>query len=244
VVEDIESLADRFGLQLSWDQIRRLEIFLDQLEAWNRKINLTGLRSRRRIINELLIDSLIPATLIPHTGRLLDIGSGAGFPAVPIKISRPCLECLLLEPASKKVSFLKQVVRAAGLQKIGILRGRIEEAAAVLNQKGYHVITSRAVVPLPGLIRWAVPHLAPGGMIVAFLGRNSERVMEESADLIDKHHLFTFRSISYLLPGKGLPRTILSLKRKGQTDCNQKAPSPPLLECCQVRGPRLPGNGS
>jgi len=166
VVEDIESLADRFGLQLSWDQIRRLEIFLDQLEAWNRKINLTGLRSRRRIINELLIDSLIPATLIPHTGRLLDIGSGAGFPAVPIKISRPCLECLLLEPASKKVSFLKQVVRAAGLQKIGILRGRIEEAAAVLNQKGYHVITSRAVVPLPGLIRWAVPHLAPGGMIV------------------------------------------------------------------------------
>ncbi len=97
-VEKFRSLLNRFGIELSWDQTHKVGIFLDELEEWSKKFNLTGLSSRQSIINELLIDSMMPAPFIPDKGNLLDIGSGAGFPAIPIKICKPGLQCQLMEP--------------------------------------------------------------------------------------------------------------------------------------------------
>jgi len=214
-VEKFRSLLNRFGIELSWDQTHKLGIFLDELEEWNKKLNLTGLSSRQSIINELLIDSIMPAPFMPDDGNLLDIGSGAGFPAIPIKICKPSLKCQLMEPNSKKISFLKQIIRLAKLEEIEVIKGRIEKEEGLLHPEGYDVITSRGLAPLPQFLTWGAPHLAPGGLIVAFLGSQSEEALKKSADVIRKHRLFPFKSLSYSLSGKSSGRNLLILKRRG-----------------------------
>ena len=214
-VEKFRSLLNRFGLKLSWDQTHKLGIFLDELEEWSKKFNLTGLASRQSIINELLIDSMMPTSFMPGNGNLLDIGSGAGFPAIPIKICKPGLHCQLMEPNSKKISFLKQVIRLADLEKVAVIKGRIGEEEGLLHPEGYNVITSRGLAPLPQFLTWGAPHLTPGGLIVAFLGSQSKEALKKSADVIRKHNLFLFKSISYSLSGKSSERNLLILKRRG-----------------------------
>lgn len=216
-VEKFRSLLNRFGIKLSWDQTHKLDIFLDELEEWNKKLNLTGLSTRQSIINELLIDSMMPTSFMPDHGNLLDIGSGAGFPAIPIKICKPSLKCQLMEPNSKKISFLKQIIRLAELEEIEVIKGRIEKEEGLLHPEGYDVITSRGLAPLPQFLTWGAPHLAPGGLIVAFLGSQGEEALKKSADVIRKHRLFPFKSISYSLSGKSLGRNLLILKRRGNT---------------------------
>jgi len=207
------SFLRRFGINLSRDQARKIGIFLDELEEWNRKINLTGISSRQKIVNELLLDSIIPTPFLPDQETLLDIGSGAGFPAIPIKICKPHLRCYLVEPNSKKISFLKQVIRLAQLREIEIIEGRIGEQKEVLYSESYDVITSRGMAPLPRLLTLSAPRLRPGGRIVVFLGGQSESSIRESADIIGKHRLFPFKRISYSLPGKASKREILILKK-------------------------------
>jgi len=214
-VEKRRSLLNRFGIELSWDQTHKAGIFLDELEEWSKKFNLTGLSSRQSIINELLIDSMMPAPFIPDKGNLLDLGSGAGFPAIPIKICKPDLHCQLMEPNSKKISFLKQVIRLADLEKVAVIKGRIGEEEGLLHPEGYNVITSRGLAPLPQFLTWGAPHLTPGGLIVAFLGSQIEEAMKKSADVIRKHNLFLFKSIAYSLSGKSSERNLLILKRRG-----------------------------
>ena len=208
-------MLNRFGLKLSWDQTHKLGIFLDELEEWSKKFNLTGLASRQSIINELLIDSMMPTSFMPGNGNLLDIGSGAGFPAIPIKICKPSLQCQLMEPNSKKISFLKQIIRLAELEKIDVIKGRIEDEEGLLHPEGYDVITSRGLAPLPQFLTWGAPHLTPGGLIVAFLGSQSKEALKKSADVIRKNNLFLFKSISYSLSGKSSERNLLILKRRG-----------------------------
>lgn len=214
--EKLRSLLNRSGVELSWDQAYKLGIFLDELEEWSKKLNLTGLTSRQSIIDELLIDSIMPAPFMPDQGNLLDIGSGAGFPAIPIKICKPRLRCQLMEPKSKKVSFLKQIIRIGKLEKIDVIKGHIEEGAGLLHPKGYDIITSRALAPLPQFLTWSAPHLTPGGLIVAFLGKRSEEALRQSADIMRKHNLFPFKSITYSLTGKSSERNLLILKRRGK----------------------------
>ncbi|MCP4669261.1 MAG: 16S rRNA (guanine(527)-N(7))-methyltransferase RsmG, partial [Deltaproteobacteria bacterium] len=154
-----------FGMALSPGQMDLFGLYLDALWEWNRKFNLTGLSSRKEIVQELLIDSLIPVPFLPQEGRFLDVGSGAGFPAIPLKICKPGLEALLIEASAKKVSFLKQVIRAAGLPGIEVVRGRIEKEGNHLIPERQAIITARALAPLPRTLAWCAPYAASQGMI-------------------------------------------------------------------------------
>jgi 16S rRNA (guanine527-N7)-methyltransferase len=212
-MEKFGSLLSKWGIRVHSDQAWKLNVFLDELELWNRKINLTGLSSRQKIVDELLTDSLLPTPFLPDEGNYLDVGSGAGFPAIPIKIFKPRLNCQLIEPNSKKVHFLKQVIRLARLNQIEVVEGRMEEGGGVFLTKGYDVITSRAFAPLPRFLTLCAPHLSLEGFIVAFLGGQGEAAIRESEAIIDRYRLFPFKRISYVLPGKPGKREVLILKR-------------------------------
>lgn len=208
-------LLRKWGIRVHSDQAWKLDVFLDELEFWNKKINLTGLSSRQKIVDELLADSILPTPYLPDHGTLLDVGSGAGFPAIPIKICKPRFRCQLIEPNAKKSHFLKQVIRLAQIENIEVIQGRMEEQEGVLLPAGYDVITSRAFLPLRGFLTLCAPHLSPGGRMVAFLGGRSESSIRESAEIIEMHRLFPVKRISYSIPGKAARREILILKKKG-----------------------------
>ncbi len=108
------------GLDLSPPQLDQFLTYLDLLLKWNRRINLTALRSPDDIITRHFLDSLLLLPHLPETGRLLDIGSGAGFPGLPLKIARPGLSVDLVEATTKKASFLKEAVRRLGLSGVNV----------------------------------------------------------------------------------------------------------------------------
>ena len=195
-------------------QERLLNTFVKELLAWNKHMNLTGLSSTRRIMDELVADSLMPLPYLPNTGICLDVGSGAGFPAIPLKICRPAMNFFLMEPNLKKGSFLKQIIRLCGLKQIRVIRDRIETLSPPLPFERCHMITSRAMAPLPKLIGWCTPYLAPGGLMVAFLGDRFEDILAECEPLLKEKGLFVYDSKPYILKGKELKRNLLVLKKR------------------------------
>jgi len=213
-MKDLEPCFEGIEINLSPGKKDLLSIFIKELTAWNRHMNLTGLSSTRRIMDELVADSLMPLPYLPDTGICLDVGSGAGFPAIPLKICRPAMKFFLMEPNLKKGSFLKQIIRLCGLKQIEVIRNRIETLSQPLPFKGCHIITSRAMAPLPKLIKWCAPYLAPGGLMVAFLGNRFEDILAECEALLKEKGLFVHDSKPYILKGKGLKRNLLILKKR------------------------------
>jgi 16S rRNA (guanine527-N7)-methyltransferase len=209
----LRSWTSNFGIKLSGQQVHLLNTFVSQLWEWNKRMNLTGLTSRERIIRELLLDSLIPSLFLPDEGSVLDLGSGAGFPGIPLKILKDALTFQLLEANSKKASFLRQVIRVTRLSGIVVLKGRIEKDKNLLRSEGYEVITARAVASLRQTLMWCAPHLAPEGMIVNFQGSRFENALRESSAIMQKEHLSLFKSIPYTLPGKNSQRHLLLFVR-------------------------------
>ena len=212
-MKDLESCFEGIEINLSPGQKDLLSIFIKELTAWNRHMNLTGLSSTRRIMDELVADSLMPLPYLPDTGICLDVGSGAGFPAIPLKICKPAIKFFLMEPNLKKGSFLKQIIRLCGLKQIEVIRERIETLSQPLPFKKCHIITSRAMAPLPKLIGWCAPYLAPGGLMVAFLGNRFEDILAECEPLLKEKGLFVHDSQPYILKGKELKRNLLILKK-------------------------------
>lgn len=211
--QNLCSWARDFGIDLSPHQIGLLGIHLDELWEWNKKTNLTGLSSRQKIIRELILDSMIPSVFLPDHGRLLDVGSGAGFPGIPLIICKPGLTAHFLEPNSKKTSFLKQIIRLTELRQINVIRGRIEKSPDLLNPEKYHIITARALAHLPQALKWCAPHLAAEGVFVNFQGEQFQKGLEDSLDVIRQQRLSLYRTIPYTLPGKDSQRNILIFKK-------------------------------
>lgn len=209
----LRSWAGDFGLKLREDHIRAFSVFLSELEFWGKKINLTGLSSRERIVKELLLDSIIPASFLPDMGDLLDVGSGAGFPSIPLKILKPTLRFYLVEARSKRVAFLKEVIRKIPLSDVSVFRGRMEASGELLSVEGYDTITARALAPLKETLTRCVPYLRTGGVMVTFLGTQAQEEVKRSSMEIEKYGLTILKSLPYKLPDKKDSRTICFFKK-------------------------------
>jgi len=205
--------AASYGIGLSSSQLRLFRLYLDELWEWNGRFNLTGLKTRERMVVELFLDSLIPAPFLPERETtMLDVGSGAGFPGLPLKIRHPGLETHLLEANSKKISFLKHVIRRLSLRGVGVIEGRIEAHQA---RPGYGVITARAVASLSKTLQWCSHLLQEGGILVVFLGVEGERDIGKSGEALASCGLHVDRKISYTLPGRKTQRHTFVLKKTG-----------------------------
>ncbi len=204
------------SVDLTCEHLGLFGTYLDELVDWNRRINLTGLRDRERIVVDLFLDSLVPVPYLPTGGRLLDVGSGAGLPGLPIKISSPDLEVDLLEPYSKKVSFLNQMIRLLRLDGVAVIRGRIEQEKNLLDPAGYHVITARALADPAQIVVWCAPHLRVGGRLVGFLGHKGEEKLLKYRSIILENGLELIQTINYLLPGKDSERTTVIWEKRAK----------------------------
>jgi 16S rRNA (guanine527-N7)-methyltransferase len=208
----IQKITD-YEIRLTEHQVDLLCIFIDTLIEWNNKINLAGTSDRMRIIDELIIDSLIPVPVLPSEGNLLDIGSGAGFPALIIKIAKPDLKIRLIESNGKKVSFLRYVIHILKLKDIEPVNKRIETISDEIREWECDIITSRAMKGLNDVIRLSCSFLKNGGFLVGFLGKNREEELSNARELMDQYNLHTYKTINYTLSGKDSERTIVVLQK-------------------------------
>lgn len=212
--DSLSDWARSFGVALSVTHRRHLEAYVSELCTWQRKMNLTGLNSTDRIVRELVLDSLIPVPHISSTGKLLDLGSGAGFPAIPLKICLPGVTCHLMEPIAKKAAFLRQVIRTLGMRDIRVIEARIEHGGDLIGRESYDTVTTRAMASLPKIIEWSGPFLSATGTMVSFQGSSWKDAMERSCEVMKEQDLVLSKSISYSLPGRAGERIILFFSKK------------------------------
>jgi 16S rRNA (guanine527-N7)-methyltransferase len=204
--------ARKLGIVIDEGITAPFSIHASELLTWNRKINLTAITNPRDIAIKHFVDSLAPGGCIPDGARLLDMGSGAGFPGIPLKIFKPSISVLLIDAVRKKINFLKHVLRILGLGNIEARQIRTENLLKGAGQAtSFDVIISRALSDLPSFVKSALPLLAKQGTIIAMKGK----VDEEELDAVradapgDQYSLEVER---YKLPSIRAPRSIVMIK--------------------------------
>ena len=168
----VRQLLEPFGLDLNSHQIGQVLAYLDLLLRWNQKINLTAIRDPEECLTRHFGESLFLAKHAEPDGALLDIGSGAGFPGLALKIVFPALAVTLLEPVAKKRAFLKEAARTCGFDKVEARPERLEEWGRTMQLASFDSATSRAVGKLERLVPLAARCLKPGGRIFLWLTRD------------------------------------------------------------------------
>lgn len=145
----------------------KFEQYLQLLLKWNKIYNLTAITQPEEIRAKHFKDSLAPLPFLPANGRLLDIGTGAGFPGIPIKIGRPTLEVVLLDSRRKKISFCEAALRELALEKISACHGRAEDPKIISALGKFDVVISRATFSLNDFLETALPYCKKEGIAIA-----------------------------------------------------------------------------
>ena len=171
--------ARMLGIEIDEGVSAAFSIHACELINWNRKINLTAITNPRDIAIKHFLDSLAPAGFIPDRARLLDIGSGGGFPGIPLKILKPSISVLLIDGVRKKVNFLKHVLRTLSLENIKALQIRAENLLKNPEcANSFDVIISRALSDLEPFVKNALPLLAKQGTIIAMKGAVAQKELD------------------------------------------------------------------
>ena len=203
--------AEAFGVRLGADQIDQFRTYLHELREWNRTVRLVSRDDPESVIWLHFLDSL---TLFPHLspeGSLLDMGSGAGFPGVPLKIACPGMSLHLAESRRRKAHFLGHIIRTLGLQNAYVHQSRIEEGSSLGR---FQVIASRALGPPQTWLPWAIHLMAEEGRIILMLGQRSD--VEGVRRLIDPLGLRIAKAVELELPVVKRRRLIVMLEQSGR----------------------------
>jgi 16S rRNA (guanine527-N7)-methyltransferase len=251
--------AKVFDIHLEPEKIKLFAVHAKELLNWNRKINLTAVTDPFEIAVKHCVDSIAPARLIPPKVSVLDIGSGGGFPGIPLKILIPSLSVTLIDASRKKVNFLKHVIRTLKLTDITVCHIRAEEIATEQDKIGkpsdtsndlnghcstrlerdchkpFDVIISRALSSLNDFIFMALPLIAKDGMIIALRGKVSETELESVRSYISDPSIalaFGMENLFLALAEYKLP--FVDAQRSIVTICSNRRhafPQPNIAPC-------------
>ena len=183
-LQEIKRVLSGFSVHPTQEQAAKIMQYVQLLLQWNRSVSLTSVTNPSEILSRHFGESIFAASVVPiQKGRLADVGSGAGFPGLAIKIMRPELDLVLIEPNKKKAAFLWEVVRGLKLSPVDILTIRFEDSIFADKDK-FDFITARALGALPELLDWSKRSLAEQGQVVLWLGMEDLTRMSKLADWV------------------------------------------------------------
>lgn len=183
----LQTNAEKINLTFDAIQLEKFETFYRRVIEWNEKINLTAITDEKEFAIKHIIDSLtiFDEKIFAKVKKIIDVGTGAGFPGIPIKIFCPEVEIILLDSLAKRVEFLKKIVEELEIKKVACIHGRAEDFA---KQKTYReqfdLATSRAVARLNILSEYCLPFVKIGGKFIAMKGKNFSDEVTEATNAI------------------------------------------------------------
>ncbi len=205
--------AEELGVKLSTKNINDFIIYLEELKIWSKKINLTGLKKDEDIITNHFLDSLSILKYIKEDSTLLDIGTGAGFPGVPISIVYPGCFVTVLDSAQKKILFVRNIIRRLSLRNVKAITGRAEAKENNLKGISFDFVVTRAVSDFYNVIKLSSPYLNQNGRMIVMRGEKGELELEVMSKEIENLELSVDKIDVFNLPFSGAKRVSIILKK-------------------------------
>lgn len=213
---------EEFNILLNEQQINQFYKYYELLKEWNSFMNLTTIIEFDEVLKKHFVDSLSLVKVIPDLSQkdysLIDIGTGAGFPGIPLKIVFSNLKITLLDSLNKRVQFLNEVINQLGLENITVIHGRAEDFAKPDKlRESFEICVSRAVANLTTLSEYCIPFVKKGGYFISY---KSEKITEEFDHAKNAIYLLGGkfeRQNEFLLPGSDIYRNLFVIKKVGVT---------------------------
>ncbi len=220
-VQEIIESAKNIAVALNDIQAQQFCRYFELLTEWNQRINLTAIIDEQGVLLRHFIDSLTVLNVLPNSMqslRVIDIGSGAGFPGIPLKIARNDLEVTLVDGTAKKLRFCDEVISQLGLHQIHTLQGRAEDLGHEPDHREYYdLVLARAVAPLPTLLEYLLPLAKIGGRCIAMKGSEAEAETTLAAHAITKLGGRLNQVAQVTLPGLPDKRALIVIDKIGST---------------------------
>lgn len=222
-IKEFEEIFNEYlkelDLKLEKNQIEQFYNYMQILIEWNEKMNLTAITEEKEIIIKHFIDSLTIYKYLSNEKSLIDVGTGAGFPGIPIKILKPEMEIVLLDSLNKRVKFLEEVINKLELKNIVAVHGRAEDFGKNINyREKFDVVTSRAVANLPTLLEYLAPFVKVNKKCICMKGQDVEEELKKAKKAIDLFGLKVQEMDTFLLPRTDMRRNLVVLDKVKSLD--------------------------
>lgn len=195
--------------------VDRLLIFAEELLHWNARINLTSITEMDEVIEKHLLDSLVLISELKEPSRVLDVGSGAGIPVIPLALALPHLHFYSLDSTGKKINFQKHIRRILNIKNLEIECARIEDLKQVCpDWQAFNVVIARAVAATNDLLEMVTPVMGPGGVLIAMKGPEGAGELAEIESKWHKYYDFSEKIREYRLPFSNAERCLIRITRK------------------------------
>lgn len=210
--EEIEKINE----PIKEEQIKKFYEYMLLLKDWNEKINLTAITEEKDIIIKHFIDSLTINKYLKDNEKVIDVGTGAGFPGIPIKIINDEINMDLLDSLNKRINFLNEVKEKCEIENINCIHSRIEDFA-IKNREKYDVATSRAVAKLAVLLEYLLPVVKKDGICICMKSNKAEEEIKEAKKALEILGGKIEKTEEFLLPGTDIERTIIIVRKVKNT---------------------------
>jgi 16S rRNA (guanine527-N7)-methyltransferase len=220
VQQQFSQNLEKQGIALSETQLEQFESYYSLLVEWNEKMNLTGITEREAVYEKHFYDSLTLAGVVQFDKQssLADIGSGAGFPSIPLAIAFPHLQVTIIDALAKRIKFLEEVTSQLSLSRVFCLHSRAEDAARLREHRDhYDVVTARAVARLAVLNEFCLPYVRPGGLFIAMKGTDISLELDESRYSVVKLNGKIQNVVRLTLPSEGAERHLVICAKREPT---------------------------